>query len=457
MNMKLYEKIGYGLGDTASSIFWKLFGVYLLYFYTDVVGLDVAVTGTMFLVTRIWDSCFDPVVGVIADRTDTRWGKFRPYLLWMAVPFGIMGVLTFSSPEFSLTWKTGFAYLTYSLMMMVYSLINVPYATLLGVLSDDPRERVSLSSYKMAFAALGSILALALIEPLVNLFGGDMAGTGSWTKAVAVLAAVAVVLFFCTFSLTKERVTPVSDKSHSLKSDLGDLLRNIPWWMLLGGGISVLLFNSIREGGAVYYFKYYALEHWSLPWGLSAVTLYLVLGQAFNIAGIILIPYVSSRVGKKNAFILMMGIVAVLSGLFWFLGPDDFVLMMVAQSLISLAAGGIMPLLWSMYADVADWSEWKTGRRATGLIFSSSSMSQKLGWSLGGAVTGWLLWLFGFEANVVQTESAVTGIRLMQSVLPACGALLSVVFMLFYTLDDKMMSTVGDSLRLRREANHGGR
>ena len=168
MNMKLYEKIGYGLGDTASSIFWKLFGVYLLYFYTDVVGLDVAVTGTMFLVTRIWDSCFDPVVGVIADRTDTRWGKFRPYLLWMAVPFGIMGVLTFSSPEFSLTWKTGFAYLTYSLMMMVYSLINVPYATLLGVLSDDPRERVSLSSYKMAFAALGSILALALIEPLVK-------------------------------------------------------------------------------------------------------------------------------------------------------------------------------------------------------------------------------------------------------------------------------------------------
>lgn len=457
MNMKLYEKIGYGLGDTASSIFWKLFGVYLLYFYTDVVGLDVAVTGTMFLVTRIWDSCFDPVVGVIADRTDTRWGKFRPYLLWMAVPFGIMGVLTFSSPEFSLTWKTGFAYLTYSLMMMVYSLINVPYATLLGVLSDDPRERVSLSSYKMAFAALGSILALALIEPLVNLFGGDMAGTGSWTKAVAVLAAVAVVLFFCTFSLTKERVVPVSDKSHSLKSDLCDLLRNIPWWMLLGGGISVLLFNSIREGGAVYYFKYYALEHWSLPWGLSAVTLYLVLGQAFNIAGIILIPYVSSRVGKKNAFILMMGIVAVLSGLFWFLGPDDFVLMMVSQSLISLAAGGIMPLLWSMYADVADWSEWKTGRRATGLIFSSSSMSQKLGWSLGGAVTGWLLYLFGFEANVVQTESAVIGIRLMQSVLPACGALLSVVFMLFYTLDDKMMSTVGDSLRLRREANHGGR
>lgn len=236
MNMKLYEKIGYGLGDTASSIFWKLFGVYLLYFYTDVVGLDVAVTGTMFLVTRIWDSCFDPVVGVIADRTDTRWGKFRPYLLWMAVPFGIMGVLTFSSPEFSLTWKTGFAYLTYSLMMMVYSLINVPYATLLGVLSDDPRERVSLSSYKMAFAALGSILALALIEPLVNLFGGDTAGAGSWTKAVAVLAAVAVVLFFCTFSLTKERVVPVSDKSHSLMSDLGDLLRNIPWWMLLGGG-----------------------------------------------------------------------------------------------------------------------------------------------------------------------------------------------------------------------------
>ena len=239
--MKLYEKIGYGLGDTASSIFWKLFGVYLMYFYTDIVGIDVAVAGTMFLVTRIWDSFFDPIVGIITDRTETRWGKFRPYLLWMAVPFGVMGVLTFSSPEFTLSWKTGFAYLTYSLMMMVYSLINVPYGTLLGVLSDNPQERVSLSSYKMAFAAGGSILALALIEPLVDLFGGDAAGAGSWTRAVSVLAVLSVALFFATFFLTKERVRPVSEKSHSLKNDFLDLVRNVPWWIQLGGGGVMLI------------------------------------------------------------------------------------------------------------------------------------------------------------------------------------------------------------------------
>lgn len=448
--MKLYEKIGYGLGDTASSIFWKLFGVYLMYFYTDIVGIDVAVAGTMFLVTRIWDSFFDPIVGIITDRTETRWGKFRPYLLWMAIPFGVMGVLTFSSPEFTLSWKTGFAYLTYSLMMMVYSLINVPYGTLLGVLSDDPQERVSLSSYKMAFAAGGSILALALIEPLVELFGGESAGAGSWTRAVSVLAVLSVTLFFITFALTKERVRPVSEKSHSLKSDFLDLMKNVPWWILLGGGICVLLFNSIREGGAVYYFKYYVLSQDAVFSGIPAVTLFLVLGQAFNIAGIILIPYVSARVGKKGAFILMMSIVAVLSGFFWFIGPGDIVMMMVLQSLISLAAGGIMPLLWSMYADVADWSEWKTGRRATGLVFSSSSMSQKLGWSLGGAMTGWLLFLFGFEPNVEQTETAIRGIRLMQSVLPACASAAAVIFMIYYPLGEKMMAKVSSSLKEQR-------
>lgn len=451
--MRLREKIGYGLGDTASSMFWKLFGVYLMYFYTDMCGMDAAVVGTMFLVTRIWDSFFDPVVGIVADRTETRWGKFRPYLLWFAVPFGLMGVLTFTSPDFSAKGQIVYTYVVYSLMMMVYSLINVPYATLMGVMSPDPLERTSLSSFRMAFAAGGSILSLLLIEPLVKLFGGEEAGAGSWTAAVAVLAVIAAGLFFCTFAWTRERVRPVRAKRNPLRDDIRDLLRNVPWWVLLCAGVCVLIFNSIREGGSVYYFKYYAdvPAEGLLSGAVSAATLYLVLGQAANIAGIILMPYATARMGKKRMFIAAMGAVSLLSVAFYFLNPGAICAMMVLQVLISLCAGGILPLLWSMYADVSDYSEWATGRRATGLIFSSSSMSQKLGWSLGGAVTGWLLFLFGFEANVVQGETAREGIRLMLSILPAAGALLSMTAVAFYSLGDRKMERIERELAERRE------
>ena len=196
----LKEKVGYGLGDAASSMFWKLFGMYLLFFYTDVFGIDAAIVGTMFLITRVWDSLFDPVVGVIADRTESRWGKFRPYLLWIAIPFSIMGVLTFTTPDFSVTGKIIYAYITYSLMMMVYSLINVPYASLLGVMSAEPKERTALSSYRMIFAFLGSMLALLLIEPLVNLYSSMTNLQIGWSMAAATFAVIAVLFFMEHFA-----------------------------------------------------------------------------------------------------------------------------------------------------------------------------------------------------------------------------------------------------------------
>lgn len=458
--IKLTEKIGYGFGDMASSMFWKIFGMYLLYFYTDVYGLAPAAVGTMFLITRVWDSFLDPVIGVIADRTESRWGKFRPYLLYVAVPFGLIGVLTFVTPDFSIEWKLVYAYVTYTLMMMVYSAINVPYASLLGVMTPNPNERTTLSSYRMFFAYLGSFIALLIIQPLVEFFskiGGGVNTQQGWTYGVAVIAVMCVALFLGCFALTRERVKPVNKEEKStLKEDLLDLWHNRPWWILLGAGIAALIFNSIRDGATIYYFKYYILEDNSLRIASLGVTvtwtsLYLALGQASNMVGVALAAPVANHIGKKNTYLTAMTIATAFSIVFFWFTPNQLVLIFVFQALISVCAGIIFPLLWSMYADIADYSELKCGRRATGLIFSSSSMSQKLGWTLGGALTGWLLSYFGFKANEVQSDTAITGIKMMLSFLPAIGTVLSVIFISFYPLSEKKVKNITLQLEERRK------
>lgn len=457
--IKLTEKIGYGFGDMASSMFWKLFGAYLMIFYTDVFGLPAAVVGTMFLITRIWDSAFDPIVGVVADRTHSRWGKFRPYLLWLAAPFGIIGVLTFVTPDWSPTGKLVYAYVTYSLMMMIYSAINVPYASLLGVMSPNPKERNTLSTYRMTFAYIGSFIALLLFMPLVNFFSGNSKDLGDqqtgWTMAVVVIAILCIILFFGCFAWTKERVKPIKEAQNPLKEDLKDLFKNKPWWILLGAGVAALVFNSIRDGATVYYFKYFVVEEDYATvsfFGMSFVLsgLYLALGQAANIIGVIAAAPVSNRIGKRNTYMWAMIIATVLSVIFYWFDKEDLIWMFVFQALISICAGSIFPLLWSMYADCADYSELKTGNRATGLIFSSSSMSQKFGWAIGTAITGWLLGFFGFQANAVQSEEAISGIKMFLSFLPAVGTILSVVFISMYPLTEKKMKDITTELECKR-------
>lgn len=467
MKIRLSEKIGYGLGDMSSSMFWKLFGAYLMIFYTDVFGISAAVVGTMFAVTRIWDSFFDPVVGAVADRTSSRWGRFRPYLLFLAVPFGVIGILTFLTPPFGQTGKIVYAFITYALMMMVYSAINVPYASLLGVMSPDPADRNTLATYRMTFAYLGSFLALLLFMPLVNAFGGGNSGgpmqgwltapQAGWLMAVGVIAVVCVLLFLGCFALTKERVKPVRQGKTSLKTDLRDLLHNRPWWILLGAGVASLVFNSIRDGATVYYFKYYvdetavgSISFLGLPFVLSG--LYLAVGQAANILGVILAAPVSNRIGKRRTFMAAMAVASVLSVAFFWLGKDQLGPIFILQALISVCAGSIFPLLWSMYADCADYSELQTGNRATGLIFSSSSMSQKFGWAFGTAITGWMLAQFGFQANAVQSAETLQGIRMFLSLLPAAGAFLSLVFIYFYPLSEQKMRQITHELEEKRTA-----
>jgi len=369
-----------------------------MFFYTDIFGISAAVVGTMFLITRIWDASFDPFVGILADRTQTRWGKFRPYLLWMMIPFGILGVVMFSTPDLSATGKIVYAYITYSLMMMVYSLINVPYASLMGVMTSDGKERTSLATFRMIFAFSGSLLVLAAAEPLVDIFskldGGENVKMG-WQYAAVVFAIVAVAFFYICFSWTRERIKPAVEKT-SMKHDLKDLWDNRPWFILLGAGVAVIFFNSIRDGAAIYYFKYYvstqdAFHINSLKLTITLSSMYFVLGQAANIVGVVLAIPVSNRIGKKGTFLTAMLLATVLSVFFYFIDRSNTTQIFVMQFLISLCAGITLPLIWSMYADAADYSEWKTKRRATGLIFSASSMSQKFGWTIGGALAGWLL------------------------------------------------------------------
>lgn len=462
--IKLSEKIGYGLGDMASSMFWKLFGAYLMIFYTDIFGISAAIVGTMFAITRIWDSMFDPIVGVVADRTNSKWGKFRPYLLFLALPFALIGIFTFTTPNFGETGKVVYAFITYTLMMMVYSAINVPYASLLGVMTPNPNERNTLATYRMTFAYLGSFVALLLFMPLVNAFeGSDKQATYGWMTApqfgwmmaVVVIGCLSALLFLGCFGLTKERVQAMKEKQTPLKTDLKDLLHNRPWWILLGAGVASLIFNSIRDGATVYYFKYFvdettfgSIEFAGIPFVLSG--LYLAVGQAANILGVILAAPVSNKIGKRQTFMGAMLLATLLSSIFYFFEKDQLVLIFVFQALISICAGSIFPLLWSMYADCSDYSELRTGNRATGLIFSSSSMSQKFGWAIGTAVTGWMLAAFGFEANGVQNSETINGIKMFLSFLPAAGTLLSCVFIFFYPLSEKKMKEITKALEEKR-------
>lgn len=447
--ISLREKMAYGLGDFASSMFWKLFSIFLLFFYTDVFGISAAAVGTMFLVTRVWDAANDPIMGIICDRTNTRFGKFRPFLLYVAIPFGIIGVLTFTTPDLSSTGKLVYAYVTYTLMMMVYTAINVPYGSLMGVMSADGGERTSLASWRFIGAFSGGLFVTATANSLVEYFSEGRSSAAGFQYTILVYAVLAVVLFVLTFLGTKERVVPEPQKGGSLREDLKDLWKNRPWFIMLGANISTLVFISLRDGSILYYFKYLVGDQTVVfPWdsydmsseALSSIYLSVWLGT--NIIGVLLAKPLASRLGKKKTFVISALTSATFSLLFFFVATDQIPVIFLLNIFLGISSGIVLPLGWSMYADIADYSEWKTGRRATGLVFSSGSMSQKFGWTIGGSLAGWMLGAFGFEPNVEQSESALLGIRLMISVIAGGGALMAYLFIRFYPLDEAFMNKV---------------
>lgn len=461
----LKDKIGYGFGDMASSMFWKIFSYYLPFFYAHIFGIGLEHAAVLFLITRIWDAVSDPMMGIIADRTNTRWGKYRPYVLWFAVPFAVCGVLLFTTPDFSQAGKLVWAYVTYILMMTVYTGINVPYGAMLGVITPSSAEKTVFSSYRMFFAYGGSFIALAAWEPLCNLFrnGFGMTAAGGWQWAMIVIAIACAVLFFFCFRMTRERVKTVS--TVSVSSDLSKLLRNGPWWLLIGAALSTNLFNTVRGSTVAFYFADLVVADASLSiFGLTFAFfagLFLAIGELFNMVGVMITVPVVRLLGKKNCFIGVNLMLAMLSILFFYVPLQTTVgywIMLVLQILISVCTGIVSPLVWSMYADVSDYSELKYHTASTGLIFSSASMAQKFGSAFGGSGALWLLSAFGYVTyeldsgvTVVQTAQALDGLRYLMSYIPAAVAVFGAFILLFYPLTTSRMAEIDGKLRIARD------
>jgi GPH family glycoside/pentoside/hexuronide:cation symporter len=455
--LSIGEKVGYSVGDTASNIFFQTFILFITMFYTDVFGITAKAVGTMFLVTKIWDAVNDPIMGIIADRTNTRWGKFRPYLFWFAIPMGVLGVLTFTTPEFSSAGKLIYAYVSYTLLMMAYTAINVPYSAIMGVMTHSSNERTVVSSFRFVAAFVGQLIVQFSVLRLVDIFGENNEARG-WQWAMGILSALAVVLFFITFASTKERVQPPKGQKTPFKQDFLDLLSNTPWLLIGGATVFQLIYICMRGGAIVYYFKYFVQDQQMTLFGkdynfsyAGLTSSFLMAGTVMTIIGVVLAPRISRIIGKSISYAGFLGLAGITTGLFYFLGPKDIILMFVLQLITSFAMGPVSVLQWAIYTDTADYSEWTKGRRATGLVMSASLFALKLGIALGVSALAWILAGYGFEPNQDQTAKGLFGIRMVVSVYPAVFAMIGMILMFFYPLKKHMMMQVETELVERRK------
>lgn len=436
------EKVGYSLGDTASHFVWDMVGFWLLFFYTDVYGISAAAAGTIMLIARFWDMAIDPIIGVISDRTNTRWGKFRPYILFGAIPYAILAILTFTTPNFGEVGKIIYAGATYVLLMTAYATINLPYSALGAVMTDDTYERAGLNTYRFIAGFTGQFIVTGLALTLANFFGhGDKAQGFQYT--VFLFAALSLVFFFITFQTTKERVQPPKEQKNSLKEDFGNLFKNRAWVILAIVGIVSFIMFAMQNAAIAYYFKYYLGKE-------DNVQLFNVIGTVALIVALPLSKPLAKRFGNKNVFIGS----SLISGLFFMLiylpGVTDITTIYVFNIIAKMAYAPAVPLLWTMIADSADYGEWTTGRRATGLYFSAAVFAQKAGWGIGAAIAGWILTLSQFVPNVTQTDTAITGIKLLVSVIPGILYMSCAIFMIFYKIDSKTTALMKKDLDAKR-------
>lgn len=454
--ISVFEKVGYSLGDMASNLYFQTWILFLMYFYTDVFGVSAAAVGTMFLITRLWDAVNDPIMGMIADRTETKWGKFRPYLIWCALPFGIIGVFMFTTPNLDPTGKLIYAYITYTAMMMIYTAINVPYSALMGVISPNALERTEVSTYRFVAAFIAGFIVQASVLTLVKKFGGGNEATG-WQWAMAVLSGFAVILFFITFFTTQERVHPPVGQKPKLSQDLKDLFRNVPW--ILSGITSILylILNVMRNGCIMYYFKYFiGNQEFSLFGRLFQLSFenlapaFMIAGSITTITGAILTKWFIKKLDKHHGYVIFLILVALTSIPYFVFQPENIILIFVTQLLVGFFMGPIAVLQWSIFTDTADYSEWKNGRRATGLIMSASMFAIKFGLALGGTLLGWLMAGYGFVPNTTQSPETLFGIRMIMSMYPAIIGFICAGVMYFYPLGNKMMEQIEIELSERR-------
>jgi glycoside/pentoside/hexuronide:cation symporter, GPH family len=444
--LSVREKVGYGLGDTAANFIFQTMLVFQLSFYTDTFGISALAAGTLFLVVRVLDAVFDPLMGAIADRTRTRWGSFRPWVLWTAVPFGVLGFLTFTTPDLSYTGKLVYAYVTYTLLMIVYSMNNLPYSALSGVMTGDIGERTSLSSYRFVFAMIAAFLIQGVAPYMLRYFGDNGANeVRGYQITMGIFSVLCIVFFVITFATTKERIHPDPSQQSSIWRDFTDLFRNGPWVSLFLLTIFVFITLAMRGGVMKYYFDYFVAKPHLFGY-------FNMCGLGATIVGILFSKPLAMRFGKRNVFIAGLGLTTVITALFALIPAGAVATIFVVESVRQLCYGFTIPLLWAMMADVADFGEWTTGRRATGMIFSAVVFGLKFGLGVGGAIGGWLLDRYGYVANAVQTQSALDGIRLTVSVYSAIPFAIGVGCLFFYAIDKRLNIRITDELAERRKA-----
>ena len=445
------EKVGYGLGDMASNFYMGFFGLFLLYYYTDVFGLSPAAAATMLLVTKVVDAISDPVMGLLADRTSTRWGKYRPYLLLMAIPYAILGYLLFLGPELSTTGKLIYAYVTYTLVMLAYTAINVPYSALLAVISPVAEERTKATQYRFVFASLGTLSVGALATPLVDYLGAGNEVQG-FRLTIVLFAILSILLFWITFATTRERIQPQTT-SGSVRGDLSALLRNRSWVILVNAGILIIVGLIARFASIVYYVKYYIGDDGEAVFGfLDRTALLTSCGLIGQLIGALITPWLTSRFEKHHLVIAMSLLHAILLSVFWAIPASAFSAAVLVHSAGVFTFGVIITLLFSMYTDCAEYGEWQTGRNTAGLTVSASMFSLKFGSALGGALPGFLLAGFGFVANAEQSAQALFGIQLMFNAVPAAFFMLGALVMCFYGIDRSALAQTEQELAVRRQA-----
>jgi glycoside/pentoside/hexuronide:cation symporter, GPH family len=481
VKLSVREKIGYSLGDLSANLIFQTLMTFLAFFYTDVYRIPPASASAIIFAGGMMGAFFNPVMGVIADRTVTRWGKFRPWILWTALPFGIMAILAFSTPDFGIKGKVAYALITYILLVLVYSANNLPYAALSGVLTGNIAERNSISSYRFVAVMVAQFIVQVLLLPLVLILGdGDR--TKGFETTMGIFAGIGVLFFVITFLTTRERIIPKPEQKSSIREDLGDLVRNRPWIAMLVLTIFVFITLSLKGGSYVYYFENYLSEphlaafldnigfngfidglnnflsgigmhgfQWPEDAPTSGFSLFNAGGIIFMIVGILFSKPLADRYGKRDVFGAGLFLSALCLLAFLFYAPDSISQVFITQILHGFFYGLTIPLLWAMIADVADFSEWKNNRRATGIIFSAMIFGLKAGLSIGGALVAGILAGFGYDESLaVQNAGVINGIKLLVSVFPTITFMVGVACLFFYSIDKKKETQIERDLTDRR-------
>lgn len=436
------EKISYGLADTGFNFYWTNISTFLLFFYTEVFGITAAAAGFMMTSVKIVNAFTDPLIGAYADRTKTRHGKFRPFLLWVAAPLTISAVLVYTTPNLDEGGKIIWAYGTYLLMMVCYTCINIPYNALSGVMSSDPQQRADINGLRFVGGFTGGTIVSAATPKLVEILGQGDTQTG-WQLTMVFWGVAASLLFVNAFFNTKERVEPINEERTKVWDDIVDLKGNRPWMILFVLALIIMVTITLRQTTAPYYFKYFV--------GRADLIAAFVPAYMFSAAaGAALTPILTRLIDKRNLMIILMSLTGIFSVGFYFVPKDQVEIMFALQIAIGLVLGPKSPLAFSMYADTADYNEWRTGRRATAMTFAAATFSQKLGTAVATALIGTVFTALGYVANADQSQDSLGGIVLLMSIIPAIFAFVAAGILVLYTLDKHQLKIIQADLVQRK-------